>query len=177
MGSEIERKFLLHENDKDFATKNLSEICFSMKDLKGKVLKEGTKIQQGYLPIEKGMDLANKLGLHVTFSPSEARLRNKGGKLYFTIKGEGGIVRDELETGINKKLFQQYWPATQGKRIEKVRLKTPYEGKIAEIDVYLDRKLIVAEVEVPSIEEAEKLKAIGKDITKDPHYKNKNLAK
>jgi CYTH domain-containing protein len=175
--TEIEKKFLIYENDKSFATKNLNEICSSIDALKEKVLKEGTKIQQGYIPIEKGMELAKKLGLHVTFEPAEARLRNKGGKYFFTIKGEGGTVRDELEVTIDQHTFQHYWSATEGKRVEKMRLKTPYEGQTAEVDVYLDRKLIVAEVEVGTLDEAERLKALGKDVTKDKAYKNKNLAK
>ncbi len=177
MGSEIEKKFLLYENDKDYATKNLNEICSSLDELKEKVLKEGIKIQQGYLSIEKGMELAKSLGLHVGFEPAEARLRNKGGKYFFTIKGEGGTVRDELEVSLDKHIFQQYWPATEGKRVEKMRLKTPYEGQTAEVDVYLDRKLIVAEVEVETLEEAEHMNAMGKDVTKDKAYKNKNLAR
>jgi len=37
--------------------------------------------------------------------------------------------------------------------------------------------LILAEIEVPSLEDAKRLKPIGKDVTDDEQYKNKNLAK
>lgn len=177
MGKEIEKKYLIYENQTDYSTNNLSEICDSVNALEKKVLKEGTRIQQGYLPIEKGIELAKRIRLNIEFEPAEARLRNKGEKLYFTIKGYGGTIREELETEIDEKIFQEYWPSTKGKRIEKVRLKAPYNGLTAEIDVYLDRKLIVAEVETKTEKEAEQLKNLGLDVTQDSTYKNKNLAK
>ena len=57
-----------------------------------------------------------------------------------------------------------------------MRIKHPTQGLEAEIDFYLDRDLVTAEVECPSIEIAEGLCPIGKDITEDKTYKNKNLA-
>ena len=48
---------------------------------------------------------------------------------------------------------------------------------IIEIDVYTDRDLIVAEVEVGKVEELKEILAIGRDISDDPGYKNRNLAK
>ena len=59
-----------------------------------------------------------------------------------------------------------------------MRLGVPYEHYIAEIDVYTDRQdLVIAEVEVPTKEIAYGLPALGKDITHDENYKNKNLAR
>ena len=53
----------------------------------------------------------------------------------------------------------------------------PFEGHTAEIDVYTNRDLIVAEVEVPTLKDAEKLSPLGKDVTTDKKYKNRSLAK
>ena len=44
-------------------------------------------------------------------------------------------------------------------------------------DMYKDRDLIVAEVEFKSIKEAEGYQALGKDVTSESQFKNKNLAK
>ena len=46
-----------------------------------------------------------------------------------------------------------------------------------EFDVYTDRDLIVAEIEVPSLDMLASLPVLGKDVTEDKRYKNKNLAR
>ena len=58
--------------------------------------------------------------MDVDFNPSEARLRNKSGKLYFTLKGSGGLSRKELEIEINQSIFDKYWLKTKGKRVKKL---------------------------------------------------------
>ncbi|MCX6748241.1 MAG: adenylate cyclase [Candidatus Pacearchaeota archaeon] len=142
-----------------------------------KKLSLGSVIRQGYLPIEQGRRLAEKLKLDLKFQPAEARLRAKTNRYFLTFKGDGTLSREEQETGIEKAIFEEYWLLTGGKRIEKVRFAIPYEGLTAEIDLYRDRDLITAEVECPNIETARKIKPLGKDITEDRRYKNRNLAR
>ena len=178
MAQEIERKYLIREDGIDYVTEVFSELYSSVQSVKEDVLAHGETIQQGYMPIERAKELADKLGIDVDFSPEEARLRDKDGKLSFTLKGKASISRNELEFEISPELFREYWPCTQGKRLEKVRLEKAYEGHTLEIDVYTDnRDLIVAEVEVATIEAAERLKRFGFDVTNKKQYRNENLGK
>lgn len=181
MGKEIEKKYLLWENGIDYTTPALKQIYQTIEDLKRNITEKGQKIKQGYLPIETGEEICDKIGITVDFTPKEARLRDKAGNYYFTMKGEGEIERNELDEAITKEVFETYWPKTKGKRVEKIRLTQPYktndlEHKL-EIDMYTDRDLIVAEIEAKTKEETEKIPKLGKDVTEDQRYKNKNLTK
>ncbi len=177
MTQEIERKYLIWESGTNYFTEALSIMYPSIDALKDDVTNNGAPIRQGYLSLTTGRELSDLVGMNVDFIPSEARLRDKKKKFYFTIKGSGGLERNELEVEIEREIFYQYWPQTKGQRVEKIRLSRPFDGHTLEIDVYTDRDLIVAEIEVPTLEEAEKLEILGKDVTTDKRYKNKNLAK
>jgi len=174
---EIERKFLIRENGVDYVEEEFSKLYGSVEQLLIKVNRDGTPINQGYLDPLVGKEIAAKAKLDVDFEPAEVRLRNNNNKTYFlTIKGKGVLARNEAEIEITSDLFEQYWPATEGRRIEKIRLVRSFQGHKLEIDLYTDRNLIVAEVETPSHEAAENIIPIGKDITDDPNYKNHKLA-
>lgn len=177
MGKEIEKKYVLRENGTNFATDALLHTYDSVEKLKAEVLKKGKMIQQGYLPVPLGLEIIKKLKLQIDFCPTETRLRNKAGSFYFTLKGSGDLSRNEIEIEIQQSIFDEYWEKTAKKRISKVRLEMPFEKYKAEIDVYTDRDLIIAEVEIPTIENAKKLRALGKDVTTNLKYKNKNLVK
>lgn len=174
---EIEKKYLIREGITEYFTEafvlNYSSIDFLARE----VFEKGKKISQGYLEIDKGLHLAKMLNMAVDFEPKEARLRDKASRFYFTLKGEGNLVRSELGQEINSELFNEYWPETKGKRLEKFRLKKPCQRYEAEFDIYTDRNLIIAEVEVPTIADVKMLIPLGKDVTDDKKYKNKNLAK
>lgn len=177
MGKEIEKKFLLRENKKEYITNEfISSYGNSLNQLKTMVLINGTHIQEGYLSLDYLPEFSNKFKEKINFNPIEARLRKKGNNFYFTIKGEGTLYRDELEIEINKHHFNKFWNKTKGKRIEKIRLDLPYKNYKSEIDVYTNKDLIVLEIEVPSINEANLIKPLGLDVTENPQYKNKNLA-
>jgi len=177
MMNEIEKKYLLRENGEIYASNSLFKYYDSFDLLVKDVFDRGKLIHQGYLPIQVGLELVDILGIDCGFTYLEARLRKIDGNYYFTVKGEGDLARFESEKEIESKLFEQYWPKTKGNRVNKIRLIIPYHKYEAEIDVYTDRDLIVAEIEVPTIENAENLISLGKDITSDRRYKNKNLGK
>lgn len=177
MAIEVERKYLIQEDGKDYALPPLHTLFSSISELRTAVLQRGIPIRQGYLSQEIGKGVADLLRLTLDFSPSEARLRDKAQVYSFTVKGEGGLSRDELEKNIDFSLFETYWPHTEGARVEKIRLALPYNGLTAEIDVYTDRDLILAEVEAPSPEALNGLPALGRDVTANLNYKNKNLAR
>lgn len=177
MAEEIERKFLLWENGVDYSASPLKELYPALEELKSGVLNQGTRIVQGYIPLNLGLLLAEVLKMTLGSKPNETRLRRKGDKLYFTLKGNGSHAREELETRVSEDLFMNWWGFTQGSRVEKFRLEKPYGRYVAEIDVYTDRDLIIAEVEVPSLEIANSLVPLGRDVTGDSRYKNRNLAR
>lgn len=178
MPQEIEKKFLLSEGEVNYSLANaLVQIYPSIEALRKDVLANGEQIHQGYLDSGTGLSLLKRMGLYVDFKPAEARLRNKAGKLTFTVKSAGGTSRGEMETEIPQELFDEYWSWTSGDRVEKVRLSKPYGNHVIEIDVYTNRDLVVAEVEVRKAEELKEILAIGRDISDNPDYKNRKLAK
>jgi len=173
---EIERKFLIRESGVEYVKEEFSKLYGSVEQLLIKVTTDGKPIHQGYLDPVIGMQIAAKAKLDVDFEPAQARLRDYNGTFYLTIKGKGVLARNEAEKEITSDIFEQYWPATEGRRIEKMRLVRPFQGHKLEVDVYTDRDLIVAEVETPSHEAAENIIPVGEDITDDPNYKNHKLA-
>ncbi|MBW3018595.1 hypothetical protein KY329_00210 [Candidatus Woesearchaeota archaeon] len=175
MGDEIEKKYLIRENGIEYATPALLEIS-SVEELRRNVMRQGVLILQGYLP--DWTELADIVGFDHSFHADEGRLRDKGGECYFGLKTKGALTRKQFELPIAPELFKHYWPQTEGQRVHKIRLELPYGAYTAEIDVYTDfPDLIVAEVEVPTEAEAEKLVPLGKDITGNRRYKNRSLAK
>ena len=150
---------------------------FNLSKFSDKLLKE---LCDSELNLQKcklcDFQLLEDINKEISFSIQEARLRNKAGTFIFTLKGKGDIIREEFEVIVSEKLFQKYWPFAQG-RVTKARLDMPYEKHVVEIDVYLDRNLIVAEVEFETIDDIESFPNIGKDVTEDLSYKNVNLAK
>jgi CYTH domain-containing protein len=125
------------------------------------------KIIQGYLA--------------VTPDTTEIRLRQKGRKYFETVKKGMGLRREEREVEITKKQFQTLWPATRGRRLEKVRHTLKWQANKIEIDVYKKSLagLMVAEVEFKSRKEAIAFSPpewFGKEVTTNKRYKNVNLA-
>lgn len=182
MAKEIERKFLLWEDGVDYSDPYFLNLYqeghyHSPKDLKEVALETGEKIKQGYLELELGEILANKWGISFKFKPIETRLRKQNNNYIFTIKGAGGLTRDEENKQIGSGLCDKYWEKTLGKRVEKVRLKREHSGQTIEIDFYTDRDLIMAEIEFSDENSARAFPKIGKDVTENDKYKNRNLAK
>lgn len=177
---EIEKKYLISENEVDYSTELFKQIYPTIDAIK-KDIKNGKKVNQGYLPIKIGKGVCEKISVSFDFAMAEARLRDQEGNYFFTIKSEGSLKRDELNIPISKEIFETYWPKTKGKRVEKIHITQPYKVNgleyLLELNVYTDRNLIVAEIEVESKEEAEKLPMLGLDVTLEKKYKNKNLAK
>ncbi len=74
------------------------------------------------------------------------------------------------------------WPLTEGRRLEKRRYAIPFgDGLTIELDVYHGRLggLLTAEVEFDTPAAASAFAPpdwFGRELTDDPHYKNKRLA-
>jgi CYTH domain-containing protein/8-oxo-dGTP pyrophosphatase MutT (NUDIX family) len=129
---------------------------------------EKQRIEQGYLAV--GGD-----------EEPEVRLRRRKGKTLLTVKSGGDLVRVEEEIGIEKRAFQNLWPLTEGRRVEKTRHLVPFGPHTIEVDVF-DGDLagmVVAEVEFESPEASRAFEPpswLGDEVTEDGRYKNKSLA-
>jgi CYTH domain-containing protein len=151
-GLEIERKYLLRE---------LPPAAREGESL---------EIQQGYLP---GTRLVERL----------REVRNNGAVAWFrTVKSGTGLSRLELEEETTRDVFESVWPLTAGRRLLKRRWRVPAGGLTWEIDQFLDRDLILAEVELPStdtpVEPPDWLAPyIVRDVTLEPEYANVRLAR
>jgi len=124
-------------------------------------------IRQGYLEISE--------------NGTEVRVRQKGNQYFKTKKSGRGEVREEEEIEISQEDFNELWPETEGKRIEKVRYSIPHGELTIELDIYQGQLggLITAEVEFNSQEECDQFAPpewFGQDVTSNLGYKNQSLA-
>jgi adenylate cyclase len=152
-GVEIERKFLLRA---------LPEFLQAQ---------AGVRIAQGWLPGER---LRERL----------RRTVHPDGRVEWTrtVKLGAGIARFEVEEPTDPGLFESLWPFTAAARVEKIRYAIPDGDLVWEIDRFLDRDLVLAEVELPSADAPAPPPAwlapyILRDVTDDPDYVNANLAR
>jgi CYTH domain-containing protein/CHAD domain-containing protein len=152
--SEIERKYLLD-----------SEPL-----IPAEYVRDVIEIEQGYLP---GARITERL----------RRERHADGRigLVRTIKSGAGLRRLEIEEAVAAELFDAWWPSTASRRIRKRRTKVSDGGKMFEIDVFLDRALVLAEVELDRADEAVELPqwildVLVADVTEDSSYTNATLA-
>jgi CHAD domain-containing protein/CYTH domain-containing protein len=127
------------------------------------------EIEQGWIP---GTKLRERLRRTVS---------EQGGERYFrTVKLGSGIRRTEVEEETSRELFEHLWRLTSARRIQKRRFKVAEGDLVWEIDQFLDRDLVLAEVELPGeIEVAipEWLApCVVREVTDDPAYVNWSLA-
>lgn len=139
-------------------------LLHSLPDLTGLT---GERLIQGYIAIAA--------------DGTEVRIRQKGNKHFQTVKTEGDLVRNEFEIELSKGQYDQLWPSTEGRRIEKIRYDLQQDVFKIEIDVYEGEHsgLLIAEVEFPTAEASELFSPpqwFGPEVTEDKRYKNKNLA-
>jgi len=128
------------------------------------------RIEQGWLP---GTLLRERLRQTVSLAGDVRRTR--------TIKlGQPG-ARIELEEPVGAALFEALWPLTGDARIHK-RRHLLVEGALTwEIDVFLDRDLVLAEVELRDTAQDVPIPDwlapfIVKEVTHDPAYLNAVMA-
>lgn len=149
---EIERKFLLNELP-------------SLENAEGPV-----EIEQGYLPGDRLVERLRRV------------TSEEGVELFRTLKEGSGLTRLEIEESVPPEVFARFWPLTEGRRIRKRRYRVP-DGKLKwEIDEFLDRDLLLAEVELPEqqaeVEVPEWLRPhVEREVTEDSAYSNLSLAR
>jgi CHAD domain-containing protein/CYTH domain-containing protein len=150
-GREIERKFLLSGVPPEATAV------------------EPLEIEQGWLPGER---LVERLR-HIRWNGSEAWFR--------TVKSGSGLERLELDEATEPGVFHGLWPFTEGRRLRKRRYRIPAGELVWEIDDFLGRELVLAEVELTAPDIAvvppEWLQPyLIREVTGEPEYENRNLA-
>lgn len=158
----------------------MSEIGKSDNEIEARFLVRGdswrskgiaVEIYQGYLSTEKQRVL---------------RIRLKGDKATFTVKGEStGLEQDEYEFTLDnpQKAKAVIMKFSEGSPIEKIR-HTIQVGEFKwEIDEFqgANAGLVIAEVELSRTEDKKRMekskpKWVGKEITEDWKYRNNRLA-
>lgn len=147
-GVEIERKFLLRGVP--------PTMRFARRE----------PIRQGYVALD---------------GDTEVRVRITPDAAVLTIKSGRGAVRTEEEVLLDKRQGDALWELTEGRRIQKTRRRMRVDDAVVEVDEYggtLDG-LVVAEVEFVDEEASRAFEApswLGREVTGDPRYSNRNLA-
>jgi CHAD domain-containing protein/CYTH domain-containing protein len=148
---EIERKFLLTAVPPEAASV------------------EPIEIEQGWLPGER---LVERL----------RRLRWNGSEAWFrTVKSGAGLERLELEEATTPDVFERLWPLTEGRRLRKRRYRVAAGTLLWEIDEFLGRDLVLAEIELPAANAPVELPEwlhpyLVREVTGEPEYENRTLA-
>lgn len=171
-GFEIEKRFLLLTVEEDTSkSKNGLEIYHE-------VLCNGVEIQQGYIhDMQRAKEILDELGIDLDFKPNTIRFRKYGNQYILTVKDRKETKKREVEWELSSKQFKTYWPETKGARVWKKRLIKKIKKRKVEIDAFLDRLLLIAEIEVSNESEMDNLPKLGMDITGNKKWTNKSLAK
>jgi len=130
-----------------------------------------TRIDQGWIP---GTALRERLRRSTRPDGSVRCTR--------TIKFGPTRARVEIEEATSDALFEAMWPLTREARIRKLRHAVPHGEHVWEIDVFLDRELVLAEVELRHSDEHAPLPPwlapyVERDVTDDPAYLNAVMAR
>jgi CYTH domain-containing protein len=127
-------------------------------------------VEQGWLPGER---LQERLR-HVS--------GDDGDQYYRTVKLGQGLTRVELEEEASPELFEKLWALTKGRRLRKQRYYVPDGDLRWEVDEFLDRELVLAEVELAdpalTVNPPTWLESlIVREVTGEPQYLNVNLGR
>lgn len=153
-GTEIERKYLLERLPVEALDAPSVEIV------------------QGYLP---GETLVERI----------RRVRSLDGaeRWFRTVKIGSGLKRLELEEEADADLGRVMWRLTKGRRIHKRRYSIcGSDGVLWEVDEFLDRTLVVAEIELPALDMDVELPpwlraVMDREVTQELEYANARLAR
>ncbi len=110
------------------------------------------------------------------------RVRRENDRYYMTYKGKGLLAREEYNLPLNEAAYLHLKEKADGHIIAKRRYLIPCPPYTIELDVFDPpfAPLIIAEVEFPSVAEAEAFTPPDwflEDVTEDPAYHNSNLSR
>lgn len=129
------------------------------------------RIEQGWLP---GQALRERLRRRTDADGAVSCWR--------TVKLGPAEARIEIEEATTPELFAALWELTRQARVRKDRYVVPHGAHTWEIDVFLDRDLALAEVELGDVQESVTLPDwlvpyVERDVTGEPAYFNAVLAR
>jgi len=128
------------------------------------------EIDQGYIPGENVRERVRRLR-----GPDSVRYIR-------TIKVGTGMNRFEFEEDAPESFFAAVWPLTLGHRVHKRRYLVP-DGNVAwEIDHFLDRELVIAEIELGAEDQRVQIPALIKsvlvrEVTDEQEFSNYRLSR
>jgi CYTH domain-containing protein len=129
-----------------------------------------TDIEQGYLP---GSSIQERI-----------RRETRDGHVHHTrtVKLGRGLVRTEVEESLTVELFERLWPLTEGRRVLKRRIETLHVDQRWTVDVFLDRDLVLAEIELRDPDDDPELPewlrvAVVREVTNEREFSNVELAR
>jgi len=172
-GFEIEKRFLILSVEEDF-TKNQSGS-----KLYNEVLEKGTPIEQGYITdMVRAREVLEELGIELDFRPNTIRFRRYGSQCILTVKDRKETKKREVEWELDPKVFKKYFKETKGARVYKKRLVKNIKGFDVEYDGFVDRYLLLGEIEVDDEKQLAKVPKLSTaDITGQKQWTNKSLSK
>ena len=121
---------------------------------------------------------------YLTTSPT-IRVRREDDRYYMTYKGVGGsntsLSHEEYNLPLTAEAYETLSSKADGNIIRKKRVLIPYGSHTIELDIFDEpfRPLIIAEVEFPSVEEAEAFvppEWFDEEVTDRREYRNAYLA-
>lgn len=122
------------------------------------------------------------------------RVRKEDNTYYLTYKGKGLLAREEYNLPLTREAYEHLRAKADGIILQKTRFKIPLAQKpvsgqpqnlaqdlVIELDIFSGeyQGLILAEVEFPTIEEAESFTPpawFGRDVTFSGEYQNSRLS-
>jgi CYTH domain-containing protein len=127
-------------------------------------------IDQGYIPGDRIRERIRRVE------------ENGRERWYRTVKLGQGLSRPEFEDETTAEVFLAMWPLTQGHRLRKRRHVIPEGALTWEIDEFLDRQLVLAEVEIPTAETKVAIPdwvtaVLDREVTGEVPYLNSTLAR
>ncbi|MGN0205066.1 MAG: CYTH domain-containing protein [Coprococcus sp.] len=110
------------------------------------------------------------------------RVRREDDRFYMTYKGGGMMAREEYNLPLDAASYSHLLGKADGNIITKRRYLIPCEPYTIELDIFegIFKGMIIAEVEFPTIAEAEQFVPpdwFGEDVTFDGHYHNSYMSR
>ena len=125
-------------------------------------------LRQGYIPGDRLIERVRAIRMN-----AETYVR--------TVKTGMGVTRIEIEEETTQEIFEVLWGLTVERRVEKKRYVIPDGESFWEIDVFSDRQLVLAEIELNSEDDEVVFPKwlepyIVRDVTEETEFTNWSLA-
>jgi CYTH domain-containing protein len=140
------------------------------------------RIEQGYLPPPTIGVNAAPAGEQIVFGRLRRTTMADGSSdCTHTVKQGIGMVREETQRFISLEEFERHWPRTEGRRLRKSRYRVREGGFIWEVDVFEEPDLVLAEVELPTVDTVVAIPGwlqphVVREVTGEPNYANSSIA-